>query len=270
MIEHKPKVSVVIPFYNNGKFLLRALRSVLSQTFEDFEILVVDDGSEESYFSVIDALRLKNLSYLRLKHSNANVARNYGIISSNGSYIAMLDADDEWLPHHLASGVNFIEKHNCDGVYSSVFARRGDDMEVSYSRQKHTNEKMINYLLSSGFGVQTSTLFMKASAAKKILWDETLYRHQDYDFVIRFDKEFELLCNPNITSIYHINDSSSRSIDFDSCVRFIDKYRSDISSDIYKVYHKEMLKNAIKLGAESHIINHYIENSTDENSVYHK
>jgi glycosyltransferase involved in cell wall biosynthesis len=256
-----PEVSIIIPVYNRGKLLLRALRSVLLQTFTGYEIIVVDDGSKEDYFPVLEALQLKNLSYFRLSHKNANVARNYGIQQSKGKYIAMLDSDDEWLKHHLGSNIHIIQKQNCDGIYSSVMAKSLQGEKIFRTRPLYNDEKMINYLLSTDIGAQTSTLFMKAEAAKKILWDESLHRHQDYDFVIRFDKKFKWFVNPDVTAVYHSESNSGRIVDFDSCIRFIQKNKKDILPEIYKAYHKRMLNYAIALRSEKHIIDYYAQNS---------
>jgi hypothetical protein len=102
---------------------------------------------------------------------------------------------------------------------------------------------------------------MKAEAAKKILWDESLRRHQDYDFVIRFDKKFKWFVNPDVTAVYRSESNSGRIVDFDSCIRFIQKNKKDILPEIYKAYHKRMLNYAIALRSEKHIIDYYAQNS---------
>jgi glycosyltransferase involved in cell wall biosynthesis len=260
-METAPEVSIIIPFYNRGKLLLRALRSVFLQTFTDYEIIVVDDGSEEDYYPVMEALQLKNLSYFKLPHQNANVARNYGIKKSKGKYIAMLDSDDEWMKHHLESNIRIMQRQDCDGIYSSVVSKGLNGARIFQVRRLYDDEKMVNYLLSTNIGAQTSTLFIEAGAAKKILWDESLYRHQDYDFVIRFNKEFKWSVNLDVTSIYHSESNPGRVVDFNSCIRFIEMNKNDILPEIYTAYHKRMLNYAIALRSEKHIIDYYAQNS---------
>lgn len=260
-METAPEISVIISVYNRGKLLLRAIRSILMQTFIDYEIIVVDDGSEEDYFPVIEALQLKNLSYYKIPHKNANVARNYGINQSKGKYIAMLDSDDEWLKHHLESNVKIMLAQNCDGIYSSVLLVGMGRERVCQVRPLYEKEKMVNYLLSSNIGAQTSTLFMKAKAAKNIIWDESLYRHQDYDFVIRFAINYKWFVNLDVTSIYHSDNNPGRIIDFHSCIRFIEMNKKDVLPEIYIEYHKRMLNVAVALGADKRIIEHYEKNS---------
>jgi len=89
-----PLVSIVIPLYNSRVTLHDCVESVLQQTHSNFEIILVDDGSDEIYTDIIGHFNDSRIAYYKLKHLNANVARNYGIVKSKGKYIAMLDSDD--------------------------------------------------------------------------------------------------------------------------------------------------------------------------------
>lgn len=251
----KPLVSVVIPCYNSTE-LRRTLESVCKQHYSYWEALCIDDGSDIELFPVIRAMNDSRISYYRLeKHSNANVARNYGINHSRGEYIAMLDSDDEWLETHLEDSINMLMKEEVDCIYGSLILRGGVD-SVFTTRSVSEGETMIDYLLSTGYGAQTSTLVMTALSAKNILWDETLKRHQDYDFVIRYSRKHKMFSKTEPTVIYHLSDASPI-IDFDSCIRFIHTVEDEITDRIYMNYHKGMLKLAIASNAKANIITHY-------------
>lgn len=257
----KDKISIIIPVYNRLKELKRTLLSVLSQTFTNYEILIIDDGSEENIDQFIDTLKIDCIKYFRIDHQNANVARNHGIKNSTGEYIAMLDADDEWLNDHLETNLRIMQSTPCDGIYSSIIIKSPTGEHIFKVRQLESNEKMVNYLLSSQIGAHTSTLFMKSETVKMIMWDETLRRHQDYDFVVRFSKSFYWYANLKTSAIYHFKDWRGKFIDFDSCMAFIHKYKEDIEPAIYRRYHKEMLGVAQRLNADGKIISHYQEHS---------
>lgn len=94
------KVTVIIPFYNRIEWVREAIKSVLMQTYQDFEVIVVDDGSDKGYKDQIEALD-KRITYLRQENKGASAARNLGIDQSSGEYIAFLDSDDEFLPEKL-------------------------------------------------------------------------------------------------------------------------------------------------------------------------
>lgn len=259
----EPQISVVIPAYNHPELLYKTIESVLKQTFSDFEVLVIDDGSEMDLTETISHFSYDpRLKYIKIKHSNANVARNYGIESSNGGYIAMLDSDDLWLDTHLEQCL--MSLGNSDGLYGSLILRYSDPGQdrIIYTRNLQNDELMINFLLNNGYAAQTSTLFMTASSAKDIMWDPILKRHQDYDFVVRYSKKYKMIALHDPTVIcQRIN--KKMIIDFESCITFIKKFQNEINPMTYVLYNFNMLKlvrSYIALGYDvgSDIINYYI------------
>ena len=261
-MENTPKqlVSVIIPCYNSTE-LRRTLESVCKQSYSCWEALCVDDGSDMELFPVINAINDPRIFYYRLEeHNNANVARNYGINHSRGEYIAMLDSDDEWLETHLEDSVSMLLEEKADCIYGSLILR-GETDSIFTARPVGEDETVIDYLLSTGYGAQTSTLVMTALSAKDILWDETLKRHQDYDFVIRYSRKYKIFPRIKPTVIYHFSDTPPI-IDFDSCIRFIHTVEDEITDRIYMNYHKHMLKLAIASNAQVNIITHYRKAAT--------
>lgn len=108
-----PFVSVVIPTYNRAHLISRALQSVLCQTFSDYEIVVVDDGSTDHTLEVIKAFQDTRIEYVRLERNRGpSLARNVGIQAARGEWIAFLDSDDEWLPRKLELQVARLEGTN--------------------------------------------------------------------------------------------------------------------------------------------------------------
>src|SRR5581483_7703419 len=105
-----PKVSVVVSTHNRAELLHAAIASVLSQSFQDFEILVVDDHSQDHTAQVVQRFRDGRIKYLRHETRRGGAAaRNTGIQNSSGEYIAFLDDDDEWLPEKLETQVALFE-----------------------------------------------------------------------------------------------------------------------------------------------------------------
>lgn len=225
-------VSVVIPVYNRSEELQRAITSVLSQTYQNIEVLVVDDGSEENLKSICDGFDDKRIRFFKHEnHTNANVARNRGIKEAKGIYIAMLDSDDEFLPFHIEKRLQKIEKWNCGGIFGSAYINDGEKLNLALSRNFKSGEKMIDYLLSDGFA-STPSHFYKRSAALSVMWDEDLKRHQDWDFSVRFASQYQFLCDYEPSVIIHWAKGDKRSYDFDSQIRFIEMYKSLVRPDI--------------------------------------
>lgn len=255
-------VSVVIPAYNRLDSLIATLKSVVSQTHSRLEILVIDDGSDLDLSVIIDMFNDERIIYRKLEHCNANIARNYGIALSTGEYIAMLDSDDIWLNNHIEECLVHINKSRADGLYGSLFIQDdGGNKNKFIVREVNKDETMIDYILSTGFGAQTSTLFLSSQSAKHILWNSTLRRHQDYDFVVRYSKEYIITAKKEPTVIYTLN-SKYKEIDFESCIRFIEQNKNEISPQLYIKYNLGMLKLATASNAELNIIKYYKNEAT--------
>lgn len=106
----KPEVSVVLPFFNRIQWCIEAINSVLDQTFREFEIILVDDGSTERLFSLSNFQQDKRVNYFKRPHLGVSAARNFGIEHSQGKYIAFLDSDDLFLPNKLEIQIGLMEK----------------------------------------------------------------------------------------------------------------------------------------------------------------
>jgi len=103
-----PFVSVIIPTYNRESHLVEAIESVLDQSFQDFEVIIVDDGSTDGTAQIAEKYR-NNLTYYYQKNKGPAAARNFGIKQAHGTFIAFLDSDDLWLPKKLETQINLIK-----------------------------------------------------------------------------------------------------------------------------------------------------------------
>ncbi len=111
-----PRVSVIIPTYNYGIYISEAIQSVLNQSFTDFELIVVDDGSTDHTAEVVRAFTDPRIKYIFQKNAGLPAARNAGIKGSFGELLAFLDADDRYHPEKLQSHVSFLDKHPEVGI----------------------------------------------------------------------------------------------------------------------------------------------------------
>ena len=104
-----PRVSVITPVYNGARTIARAIDSVLAQSFGDFEILVVDDGSTDGTLAILEGYG-DRITVLKQAHKQQAIARNLAAKNSRGEFIAFLDADDSWLPEKLARCVEVLDR----------------------------------------------------------------------------------------------------------------------------------------------------------------
>ena len=114
MNSHDATVSVVIPLYNKGKYVERALTSVLAQTYQPFEIIVIDDGSTDDGPEKVLKLNDPRIILIRQENRGPGAARNAGLAMAKGKYVSFLDADDEWLPSFLKAGLSLLEDKSAD------------------------------------------------------------------------------------------------------------------------------------------------------------
>ena len=117
----KPQVSIILPTYNRERMLIDAINSVLSQTFSDFELIVVDDGSTDSTRQILETFDDVRIVKFFRSHEGRSSARNFGLGVSKGDYVTFLDSDDLYLPNKLQIQVEFLDRNNNFGMaYTSA------------------------------------------------------------------------------------------------------------------------------------------------------
>lgn len=119
----EPIVSIVLPTYNRKRLISRAINSVLNQTFRNWELIIVDDGSNDNTFEVVDSYLQKHENIRYIKHSNRKppLSQNAGILLSVGKYISFLGSDDEYKPTYLEERINYLESHlDTDLIHGGV------------------------------------------------------------------------------------------------------------------------------------------------------
>lgn len=123
MDKEKPFFSVVIPLYNKQSYVKETIESALAQTFEDFEIVVVNDGSTDESAEVVSAIKDDRIRLIHQDNAGVSVARNRGIKEANAKYVAFLDADDLWLPGFLQTIYKLIQKCPDAGLYATSYMK---------------------------------------------------------------------------------------------------------------------------------------------------
>ena len=188
-----PKVSVIIPTCNRPELLSRAIKSVLNQTYQDFELIVVDDGDEKLAEDVVRQFNNHRIKYI--KHSEqkgGSAARNTGIKAAQGEFIAFLDDDDEWLPEKLEIQMTRFENtpREVGFCFSAVKNIYGDHEEDS--KVKDGIDDCHELALRRLKGFLTVTLIIKRYVFDEVgMFDERLPSHQEPDLMIRVSKKFK-------------------------------------------------------------------------------
>jgi glycosyltransferase involved in cell wall biosynthesis len=191
-----PQVSVIIPTCNRALFLRAAIESVLNQTFQDFEIIVVDDASNDETAETVRSLADGRIRYLRHERKKGQGAtRNAGIRDARGEYIALLDDDDEWLPTKLQKQVALLDAlPNQVGLIYTGFFRIDASSKRVLSEVLPKERGNVFHALCRGNWIGTcSTVLLRRSCFDNAgLFDEDLASGADYDLWLRISKEFEV------------------------------------------------------------------------------
>jgi len=228
--------SVIIPLYNKEKYIQDTLKSVLNQQYQNFEIIIVDDGSTDNSLE-----QVKNISDYRIrifsqKNLGPSKARNRGIKESKGDYIALLDADDYWFPNHLTEFQRSIALKAKESVfcnnYKIQFSKENQyQPKFSDLQIKENTIYLVNYFKSSLVNsiVTSSTVCLRKNIFDNIIYDEKIKSGQDTDLWLRLGLKFNIVFNSNVTAIYQkdVVDSLSKSDNADSRFLITQKYLED-------------------------------------------
>ncbi|OGZ18365.1 MAG: hypothetical protein A2V72_01170 [Candidatus Nealsonbacteria bacterium RBG_13_37_56] len=186
-MNHKfPKVSVIIPTYNRAQFLRRAIKSVLNQTFQDFELIVVDDGSTDDTRKVVEFF--PGIKYIYQNNSGgAGRPKNTGIKTAKGEYIAILDDDDEWFTTKLEKQVQFLEQNPAIDIVGCNYLINGKK-EYKIPKQKDIFKEI---LIADNIGPGSIMVYRKEVFDRVGLFDENLRSSQDKEMRIRLAQKYK-------------------------------------------------------------------------------
>jgi glycosyltransferase involved in cell wall biosynthesis len=197
-------VSIIIPTYNRPEYLKKAIMSVLSQTYRNFEIIIVDDASEANNKKVITSFDNDRIYHIENnKQRGAPFSRNKGIKQANGKFIAFLDDDDEWEPTKLEKQIKEFENNDVGLVVCYSLDKRFNMTRVSKPSHVITYECLLkSFNLSS-----TSSYIVRKKILEKVGgFDTNLPSAQEYDLALRIAKNFEVRTVPEVLMIQNASD----------------------------------------------------------------
>ncbi len=201
-----PLVSVVIPAYNAEAFIERTLKSVLCQTYKNMEVLVIDDGSKDKTFEIVQSIAQQDSRVVLIQQNNAGVAtaRNLAIEKSQGEYIAPVDADDIWYPEKIEKQVNCILKagESVGLVYCWSINIDENDVIIGHCPTLKLEGKVYTALLFQNFISNASTPLMRRACFARIGGYNCQFKQQsaqgceDWDIYLRIAEHYEFQAVP--------------------------------------------------------------------------
>ncbi len=249
-------VSVIIPTYNRSHYLPEAIESVLNQTYKDFEIIVVDDGSTDDTRDAAKKYKEK-VRYIYQKNSGLPSALNTGIESSKGAYIAFLDDDDIWKESMLQRTVETLEKTREDVGATYVdcrYFKDSDKNKLIDKEMKHYSGDIFEKLLQNNF-IPVNTVLVKRVCIEKVgCFDETLPGYRDWDLLLRIafaGFKFEFIDEPLALIRVHDANMSSQLLRLKrGALKVIEKFENMHGKSLKKDYliKRTLAKRHLSLG----------------------
>lgn len=238
-------VSVIIPTYNRAHLIERAIQSVLNQSYQNFEIIVVDDGSTDNTKEVVKKLQKKDRRIKYIQHNNkrgGSAARNTGIREAKGKYIAFQDSDDEWLPGKLEKQIEVFKRQPAEVgiVYSDMWRICGGEKiywnsPVIKPKDGAIYSQALDRFLETGKGIGIQSAIVKRECFNTAgIFDESFRRFIDLDLFIRLSKYYYF---------YHINEPLVNYYSTGKGISTNDKALIEAYELILKKYSSDIVKN---------------------------
>nr|WP_275125514.1 glycosyltransferase [Vibrio alginolyticus] len=238
-----PLFSVVIPYYNDSKFIEETLDSLVVQSLNDFEVIIIDDCSQDSdeltrilsmdKYCALDVTLKRNSINMNGSH-----CRNLGIVLSRGEYICFLDSDDLWREDKLYEvKMALLSNPDVEVLYSQVEFLH-DSITTEVRPEKGICGDASEYLFLEGGFIQTSSIVVSRQLALKVKFNDKFKRHQDYDFCLRLSREakFSFIKKPLVYYRTGGDIYRRRADDLEFCDYWLDNVCTYMSSDGYYGY----------------------------------
>lgn len=197
-------ISVVIPLYNKEASIAQSLGSVLSQSYQDFEVLIVDDGSTDGSVDIVDSMNDPRIQLIRQKNGGPSKARNVGMKNAKGEWILFIDADDEMLPGTIEYFYQKIDEvKNADMFLGEVVLNKGGGAESLM--MQYQDGFVVNpfkeYVCGRLYQISGSTVYRKV-IVEKYPFDERVRRYEDLQRIFKLYREYSLyLCHRPVSKV---------------------------------------------------------------------
>lgn len=258
----EPLVSAIIPSYNRAPVLVRAINSVLSQTYSNTEVIIVDNGSNDGTDDIIQALENPDITYHRYTaNQSAAASRNFGAEVARGTYLAFLDSDDEWHSDHLETSLRLLnENSDQKGSMGAFYTSRRNQLRRLPVTDYDATTNITNYILGLGGDARTSTFVVDAESFRRVCFDERLSKHQDWDFAIRFGSKFGWAWRNYPTVTMHVDglDRMSQSMRHDATAYFLSKHGREVSPIVRARFHARLARWTAKFEGYNAEFGHYV------------
>lgn len=228
----EPLVSVIVPTYNRADYLIEAVESVCNQTYNNWELLIVDDGSTDNTVDVlVEYLKDDRIHYWHQDNQGQSVARQKALDNATGEYVAFLDSDNLWFPERLQLGVTELSKDSDIAVaYGDVTTIDENGNETSRTNMRRYSGRIAAQLLRDNFVTMNTSLVRRSAIDRVGGMRPTVRRADDYDLWLRMSALFKFIYIPEYMAEYRVMDdqiSSNKDGRFSSNREIIENFHKE-------------------------------------------
>ncbi|MBK5213908.1 MAG: glycosyltransferase family 2 protein [Flavobacteriaceae bacterium] len=231
-----PKFSVVISVFNKEKYIADTLKSVLAQTYTNFEVVILNDGSTDKSEAEILKFNDSRIRYFSKKNSGASAARNFTIQQAKSEYIALMDADDYWYPFYLEEQNRLLNDFPQESVFATAaeIKRNGKTFTNSYSIKTFgKNSILVDYFEASQLDsvLHSSSTVIKKDVFENLGWyDPKIKSGEDTDLYVRIGLKYKVVFSPKVCATYVVRKNS--------LFQSVKKLEEKANFEAYEIYEK--------------------------------
>jgi glycosyltransferase involved in cell wall biosynthesis len=195
------KFSVIIPTYNRASFIKKTIASVLNQSYSNFELLVVDDGSSDNTKEIVESIKDPRITYHKKENGERAKARNFGTNIAKGDYVNFLDSDDLLFPNHLEEALKIIESLNSPEVFHLNYDIRDENGNILSKPRKFAGDLNLQMIIKGNL-LSCNGVFIRKDIALQNPFNEdrALSASEDYELWLRLAARFRLNYSNTVTS----------------------------------------------------------------------
>jgi len=232
-----PFFSVIVTVYNKSHFIEKTIESILNQSFNDFELIIIDDGSTDKSLELLNEIKDERITIFSTKNQGVSAARNYGLYKAKCNYIALSDGDDIWLEHHLSELKSLIESFPDCGIYATSYEKHFFNNYITspkFSNVDHPFFGIVDDYFSTSLAdniLWTSAVSIpKKLIDQSFIFDESVGCGEDIDLWIRIAKTYKVAFSSKLTAhkmIHKKDNHLSLTKNIPDLISIIDKHKKD-------------------------------------------
>lgn len=251
--------SIIIPTYNRAGFIKATVQSVLQQTYNNFEVIVVDDGSTDHTEEIIKTIAHTQLSYFKKENAERGAARNFGVRRAKGDYITFLDSDDLLMPHHFKTAARFIKENNNPEIFHLAY-NFVNESGVELQRQNFKGNNFNEQLIVKGNLMSCMGVFLRKDIAKQFPFNEdyALSGTEDHELWLRLAARYQIKHLNTVTASLVQHDTRSvMEVNPQKLIQRLQLFIKYVSEDVAFQKKYYALLPAMKSQAWSYIALHF-------------